>query len=498
MTNNLEIFLESYAKGEELDIVLKHERKPMGFWREWSNIENVLRDLTQTLGYFPSKTDFSKLGYSSVATAIQQYHGGMNRVRDKLNIESNRVNAGHWSNIDNVKKAIVDLEERLGHFPTISEISKNGLSGMVRAITKEHGGYGKIRELMGKEVVQKPAGYWQEWENVASVLLELKNSLGHFPSEIDLRKSDYSTIANAIREHHGGMRGVRKKMGEEIVKKPDRYWEHWDNVKTELSKAIKQVGKFPTHQQLIECGMSALSTAIRDYHGGFRNVKQKLGRIDEDKYGRYKSEEAVLEKLNEIWNEHPELQGQLPSNYWLRNNGYNYLGQSITAHHGGYQAFRTKLGKINERKPDGHWSELENVKIVLEDLEKKLGHFPSPSEIRKAGYNGMYSAIAKKHRGLRAVKEKMNVKQRMKERGYWKSFDNVIYELQNVIEEFGEIPKISVLRKSGYSGLINAVITYHRGFTKIKDRILTDLGIESANSQLENLLDSYAGGNNGN
>ena len=406
---NLEIFLEAYVENKDPELYINDDsmRKPMGYWKEWSNIENVLRKVIQSAGHFPSKGELSQQGYSSVATAIQEYHDGMKNVRQKMGFKSKRVEADHWSNIENIKNAIAELEKELDHFPSISEIMRNGYSGMVRAITKQHGGYRTIRLLMGGKIIQQSAGHWQKWRNVELVLQELTESLGHFPSETDLRNSQYSTIPNAIRQYYGGMREVRKRMGEKKIKKPNKYWHDFENIRKELAPPILELGKFPTHNQLIERGESSLSSAIRDYHGGFRKVKHRVGRVEEDKYGRYKSKNAVIKKLKEIWNHYPELNNQIPSDYWLRKNGYTYLGQSIVAHHGGYQTFRKKLGKKNKRKPDRYWSDFDNVKIALKKLEKKFGHFPSPDEIRNAGYGGMYSAIHKKYGGIRAVRERI-------------------------------------------------------------------------------------------
>lgn len=496
--NNLENFLESYVNGKEPEEILNEEireRKPMNYWQNFENVKNEIQNIMKQLGYFPSKTELTKIGFGSLSTAIQKYHGGIKKIREIMGFKSERLEKGHWKNIENVKMAITDLETKLGRFPTISEISKNGYSGMVRAIIKEHGGYSAVRVIMGKRVIQKPDGYWKKWENVENVIQELAEILGHFPSEDDMRKSQYSTVANAIREHYGGMREVKKRMGEQKIKKPDGYWKNFDNIEKELGPIIKEMGKFPTHAELIQRGKSALSTAMRDYHGGFKTVKYKLGRDSEDKYGRYKSKEAVLEKLEEIWKNNPQLNRELPSDYWLRKNGYRYLGQSITAHHGGFQTFRVKLGKKNKRKPDGHWSNFENIKKVLSELEKQLGHFPSPNEIRNAGYGGMYSSIYREYRGIRAIKDKIGIKQKTKPRGYWKNFDNAIAELKKVVDEFGYFPTTRELERSGYHGLVNGIGKYHGGFTVFREKLQEYMGMPTKESHLESFLQEYVGGN---
>ena len=96
---NLEIFLEAYVENKDPELYINDDsmRKPMGYWKEWSNIENVLRKVIQSAGHFPSKGELSQQGYSSVATAIQEYHDGMKNVRQKM----------RYLNLINVRKGII-------------------------------------------------------------------------------------------------------------------------------------------------------------------------------------------------------------------------------------------------------------------------------------------------------------------------------------------------------------------------------------------------------
>jgi hypothetical protein len=94
------------------------------------------------------------------------------------------------------------------------------------------------------------------------------------------------------------------------------------------------------------------------------------------------------------------------------------------------------------------------------------------------------------HGGVRSVREKMGYEANQKEDGYWKNWENVERELNEVIEEVGHFPSYRELISLGRSDLGNG-LKHHGGFRSVRDRLG---GVSSEHEMMEGLLESYVGG----
>ena len=70
-------------------------RKPRGYWRDIRNVIKEARRVKRENGLesFPSSTESKKLGISGLVDAIYKYHGGMQAFRIVLGEEQKK---GSW------------------------------------------------------------------------------------------------------------------------------------------------------------------------------------------------------------------------------------------------------------------------------------------------------------------------------------------------------------------------------------------------------------------
>lgn len=252
-------------------------KKPSGYWKNWDHVETELSKLITQFGHFPTQDELSKSGNQPVNCALR-YHGGLDYARRKLGFEDRKVKPrNYWRDFNNVKNEIERVIERLRHFPNKSEINIPEFFTLVLAIEKYHGGFPKVREAMGYEKIgKKTNSYWQDFNNVEKKLREIIRDINHFPTLNELRRTRNLGLADAIANYHGGFQKVRQRLGYKLIKKEYGYWKRWKNVRSELEKVIETIGHFPTNNELMKLGHSALRSAIGDYYGGLGRVRRRV------------------------------------------------------------------------------------------------------------------------------------------------------------------------------------------------------------------------------
>jgi len=307
------------------EINSSEKKRPPGFWKKWENLEVELKkeinkeyknnkgEVIKKEGEFPTQEQLREMKCYSIANAISKYHGGYLEVRKKMGLESDRKPPGYWKKWENVKNELNEITKKeyknkkgeiikkAGDFPSNEQLRKINQKSLVKAIHKYHGGYLEVRKKMGFESDKRPPDYWKKWENLKSELNDVINNefknkkgkvikkVGEFPTPQQLRKINRQDIEHAIHRYHGGFFEVRKKMGLESDRKPLGYWKKWGNIKKDLSEIIKneykndkggiikKAGEYPTQSELLELKQESLLQAIYQYHGGFQDVRTKMG-----------------------------------------------------------------------------------------------------------------------------------------------------------------------------------------------------------------------------
>jgi hypothetical protein len=197
----------------------------------------------------------------------------------------------------------------------------------------------KIR--MGKDALK----HWENLEPILQrVIVENNESL---PSESWLDKNGYKHLIPAIRRHHGGIVSVRDRLGlKQLGKFGKDSLRHWENLEPVLRKIIADNGgELPGSSWLHKHRHDAVISAILKHHGGFREVRMRLGLKLNRKDGKYalkhwENLEPVLRRIIE------DNGGMLPGQKWLHENGHDDINAAISKHHGGYAAVREKLREL--------------------------------------------------------------------------------------------------------------------------------------------------------
>src|SRR3989338_2309788 len=342
-------------------------QKPPNYWRQWDNVAIELGQAMEVLGHFPTVNELKDNGYSSLAQAVYQYHGGYIAVREKLIAEGSveiahgqrkrRKLNGFWDNFENVIQEVGAFREEHGckRLPTQKMLSKHNRSDISSAIAR-HGGFNRLRRVIGEEINHREKGYWQEWKNVERELRKAIDKLGHFPTEPELR-SRWGGLASAIQKYYGGMHTVAERLGYNPARVQRGFWSKWENVKETLERIIQEEHEFPTQGRLIELGHNSLPNAIRA-HGGMNAVRKRLGHhILKRDNSYWKDREHIRRELIILENE----LGHFPSSYEVQNLNAG-LGKAIREYHGGYIKLREELGHESQIKQTGHWQEWKNVK----------------------------------------------------------------------------------------------------------------------------------------
>ena len=176
------------------------------------------------------------------------------------------------------------------------------------------------------------------------------------------------------------------------------------------------------------------------------------------KDGYWKEWENVKGELNRI----KKRLGHFPSSDELNELGYSGLRSALVSYYKGYNKVREKMGFKLSRKQKGYWSNWENMKKTLNEIIKKNGKFPTSTELREVGYSGLLTSIIETHGGLCKVRERLGYKEGKRQQGYWKDFNKIRKEIEEIISKTGKFPNQRDLFKIGKSAL-NSVITVHHG-----------------------------------
>ncbi|MCK5012564.1 MAG: hypothetical protein KAS66_01990 [Candidatus Omnitrophica bacterium] len=230
-----------------------------------------------------------------------------------------------------------------------------------------------------------------------------------------------------------------------MTRKPNGYWKVEENVIKELKIIIKEIGHFPTNKELASIGRTDLSGGINK-SGGVNHFREILGYEFKKMKpnGYWKVEENVIKELKIIIKEI----GHFPTISELHDMKKHGLVGAMNMH-GTVNYFRKKMGHNILQKTYGYWTE-ENTIKEIEKVIKKLGNFPTKTELNKIGKNDLRGAI-EMGGGSDYFREKMGYKPLKKISDYWTE-ENTIKHLGKLIEDLGHFPSRLELQESRLIG----------------------------------------------
>ncbi|HLC55649.1 MAG TPA: hypothetical protein VJJ23_00235 [Candidatus Nanoarchaeia archaeon] len=261
---------------------------------------------------------------------------------------------------------------------------------------------------------------------------------------------------------------MRKKAGNKEKYKPNGYWKDWKNVNIELEKLIEELGHFPTHKDFVETKNYNIYRPILRYHDGIGKVREKMGYVKTERERRPYRYWKKFENIEKELNNLAKKLGHFPSSKELYKLGYAGLIHAIYRDQQNLYDIKKSMGYENKKRSEDYWKDEKNIKKELEELIEKLGHFPFSKDFVKNGYR-LYRNILNYHGGIDKVREKMGYETlNKKPSGYWKDINNVINELKEITMKLGHFPTKIELLEIGESSLDVSISKYHGGFDNVK------------------------------
>lgn len=314
--------------------------------------------------------------------------------------KENRIRATKWLAEIKLKKSPAEL--------TQDDYYNNGFVAVVKNSDKII--FELIREayptLQMEDRKQHPFAYWKDREKVDREFDKFMEKLGRVPVYSDFQKHGKLGLLDDIQNFHGGL--ANYKMSKNLEgKKPWYYWEDKECRIEHIKSAVEAIGKPVeeiTSEDLIEQNLGTLITNI--YNGSAYSALKEadlvkkptdMKRVPRHYWRDKKNIDMEFDKLI-------DLLGHVPTQYEISYSGRSGLLQGITAIYGSLTEYKMKRGFATE-KPKGFWKDENNVKKELEKVIKKLGHFPSASQLSRIN-SSVSVAIYHYHGGLEKFRKK--------------------------------------------------------------------------------------------
>ncbi len=453
-------------------------KKPNGYWKNFDNIEAVLRPIIDELGRMPTAGELFERKLSAVINSIVAYHDGFPAVAEQLNVAVSfrEKNAEIWQgNFENLREALCPLIAELGRMPTTKDLSKRKLSRLTKAMTFHGGPYAvAVRLGLSKEMCRDMRGYWQNEGNIETELAPIVTELGRMPTAQELMDRGLQALMASIYRGEGGLPAVRSRLGAAAKDPPDRTGplKDFTNLESALQPVILEIGRMPTKEELAERNLHAIGRAIWCHHDGFAAVERRLGL---DGTGRRK-EKGYWQDLSTVRAAILPLAtrlGRMPYEEELREENLSAVVDAISRLHGGFPAAAASLGLtyVYRRMPSRYWQEFVHVEIALAPVIAELGRIPSKSELIARGLSGVETGIQEYHGGIQAVRIRLGLPEgARKPLGYWNDFENLRQSLLPLIVEIGRMPTNNDLYKRRLSSLRDAIVR-HGGMSVVAERL---------------------------
>jgi molybdenum-dependent DNA-binding transcriptional regulator ModE len=313
---------------------------------------------------------------------------------------------------------------------------------------------------------RKPLGYWNSFTNLRAELLAFmqEHGLVNIPAHIVFIRNGRTDLSNAIAQH-GGSYAVALKLGIPLAhnKKPQKYWNDFENLKRELLAAMKENDwqVIPIQPKFVSAGRADIVNAITK-HGGIYKVAEQLGisvETDEKPNG-YWTLEVTISELQEFITEH-QL-GSFPTKTELETHDRHDLINAIHRNGGTYR-MATLLGLTPKNKPPDYWTAENLIAEINAYMENKgMETLPLLATMLEDERQDLVNAISK-FGGIHKVAAMMGKRTSGKARpmGYWTE-ETLRIEFEKFFEEVGfrKIPTYDELVALGRQDLTGALAKF--------------------------------------
>jgi len=143
-------YFNGYRKGWNNEFDFNSKNRVSGYLKVWINLETEFRLVIKELGHFPTQRELLQSGNSSLSAAAIAYHVGLNSVRRKMGYDTLEMDKDYWKNFSNIENELKELEKKLGRLPTYSELESLGRHDLLSGMQKYHGGYNSVRRRLNR------------------------------------------------------------------------------------------------------------------------------------------------------------------------------------------------------------------------------------------------------------------------------------------------------------------------------------------------------------
>jgi hypothetical protein len=454
--------------GRESEITKKLED-----YKDWNKISNEFRVIISELGDFPSAKILKNKKLFYLLDASTKYHEGLPSIRKRLGYEENQKPKNYWGNIENVLNESKLIISNYGDLPSSDILLKDGYSSYVNAVSTKHGGFSKIRGLLGLSKLQEvDAGYWQSIENIQVEIDILKEKTGDYPLPSDFKLLGKSNVLYAIERHYKGLYNLYTLLNipTNKLKKPDNYYECWENIKSEIEEIINNVGHFPSDQELLFLEKTSLRNGIRK-HGGLKKVAEKLGikyKYVIAKDGHYCdsfAEKIIDDILFDAKIEHQRgitfklEQTKAVPDFILPNNILIEVlmvsPYSLTKN----QIEKSYVNRYLKKKTLYEKYGYSVIEILPEEYTNK--------ELLTKKVDYLFNIISVSKDNIKEIVNHNYLHDNKKPIGYWRNIENIKLTLEPLCNELKRFPSWSEMESKYGTGVIKGIKKYHISFENV-------------------------------
>jgi hypothetical protein len=478
-------------------------QRPRGTWNDIDTQLSTLKKISIGLGHFPSTEELLQSGYGGLRIAMFKTNKPWSWYQEQLGYEVERKDCNFWNEeaiTEGLKKFIKD--HNLNAMPTFAQLRENNHHDIASAIYKNNKSIHYYAQKLGFIPREKPKGYWNDFENLRK---EINNkfqpllSKNKFPNQRMLQQKG---IAPVVVAKHGGINAVAEAMGyqpptfyktsdghfvnssyeyvmdeylwsrgiphevNDLIpgsnfrydfKVGDTYIEIWgyenrpDNkrcVEYQKRKAEKeqyyQEARLPfiPFYYSFFCDQSPeemeteLDIIFSD--SGFDVTKKEASYNIQNtfKHCKYWTEETVINEAKELVEELGELPGKRKLVELNRGDLADAIQQTF-----GFPGLRKILDLPVLQQS---WSE-EKVMEELDEIGKKLGHFPTFVELENMERHDLARAINRRG-GINYYRRKFGLEPIREKSGHWNE-EKVTEHLVKLMDKLGKFPGWKLIRR---------------------------------------------------
>lgn len=263
------------------------ERKSKNYWKEFKNIEALLKPICKKLGRMPSNNELINIGMANISRYIYKYHGGGIEVAKKLGYPTyDDVNERHhhdYCDYENtLKELLVYIKDKgINYRHTKNDFLTDGRQDLNAALNKN--GREKIfsdPRVQALGLTKKPRELkWTE-ETILQKLKQVTETLGYFPSGANLDELGLAGLRGAI-DKFGGTQKFWKLLGmpphrNRQLGDPDLI-QSAESVQQALKELVEKLGHLPTYKELQQLKLNILIIGIKKFFGDLGELADELG-----------------------------------------------------------------------------------------------------------------------------------------------------------------------------------------------------------------------------